>query len=153
MPPPRLAARGSAWLLLAGLARGGVAVAATTIRVGPMLDPDAPPVAPNFVGLSIEVPAVLHMIGEAGGSNGLATLLAHFYDLTAGPHAGPTLRFGGNSADDSAWLPGAAGGPLPEGISYAISEKDLDAYATFAGQTAAKANISIIIDTNFGTSA
>ena len=110
-----------------------------------------PPVAPNFVGLSIEVGGVLKMIGAAGDSAPLATLLRHLHDLTPGPHPGPTLRFGGNSADNSAWLdhPDA---PLPTGCNYGITQRDLSAYVNFASRTAAAANVSLIIDTNFGTS-
>ena len=125
--------------------------ATTTVRVG-ALQAGASPVAPNFVGLSIEVGAVLKMIGEAGESAPLATVLGHFYQLTAGPHPGPTLRLGGNSADNSGWVSDPAD-PLPKGITYGITTKDLNAYTTFASQTARdKANVTFIIDTNFGTS-
>jgi hypothetical protein len=125
--------------------------ATTTVRVRALQD-GLPPVAPNFVGLSIEVGAVLSMIGEMGASAPLATVLGHLYQLTAGPHPGPTLRLGGNSADNSAWMAEPAD-PLPKGITYAITAKDLSAYATFASRTAReKANVTFIIDTNFGTS-
>lgn len=122
-----------------------------TVTVGPLLV-SQPAVDPNFVGLSIEVGGVLHMIGEDGGTAPFATLLHHLYALTAGAHPGPTLRFGGNSADDSAWVAEKAP-PLPDGISYGITAQDLAAYARFAGETASAANVSLIIDTNFGTSA
>jgi hypothetical protein len=107
------------------------------------------------------------------------------------PHPGPTLRFGGNSADTSGWSDDPAA-PRPPGMcvcpcllasarchhppppvsmhcwlliscaagprgtrrsNYAITRADLEAYTAFASQTAlAKANVSLIIDTNFGTS-
>eukprot|EP01043_Picozoa_sp_COSAG02_P036654 COSAG02_NODE_2699_length_8207_cov_2.313518_6_plen_505_part_00 len=121
-----------------------------TVAVGSLLD-SQPAVDPNFVGLSIEVGGVLHMIGEDGRAAPLATLLHHLYALTAGAHPGPTLRFGGNSADDSAWVAEKAP-PLPDGISYGITAQDLAAYTRFAGETASAANVSLIIDTNFGTS-
>ena len=121
-----------------------------TVTVGPGLA-SQPAVDPNFVGLSIEVGSVRSMIGEDGGSSPLATLLHHLYDLTAGAHPGPTLRFGGNSADDSAWV-AHKGSPLPDGISYGIAEEDLAAYTRFTSETALAANVSLIIDTNFGTS-
>ena len=35
---------------------------------------------------------------------------------------------------------------------FSLSLKDLAAYIKFAGETAAAANVSLIIDTNFGTS-
>ena len=129
-------------------AGGDAAVGVASVRVGPLLA-DQPPVEPNFVGLSIEVGAVLHMIGQDGGSKPLATVLQHLHGLTAGPHPGPTLRFGGNSADDSAWMTDPTA-PLPHGCSYAITSADLAAYTAFAGQTAAAANVSLIVDTNFG---
>jgi hypothetical protein len=122
-----------------------------TVTVGPLLA-SQPTVDPNFVGLSIEVGGVLHMIGEGGATTSLANLLHHLYALTAGAHPGPTLRFGGNSADDSAWVTDKAP-PLPDGISYGITAQDLAAYTRFAGETARAANVSFIIDTNFGTSA
>ena len=88
---------------------------------------------------------------HADGRNApLGVLLRHLRDLTAGPHAGPTLRLGGNSADDSAYLNRSE--VLPPGIDYAIGEKDLDAYVTFGSETAREANVTFIIDTNFGTS-
>ena len=128
----------------------GAAPAAVTVTVGALQS--GPAVAPNFVGLSIEVGAVLRMIGEAGDSAPLASLLRHLHDLTTGSsHPGPTLRFGGNSADDTAFLE-HPDDPLPPGCSYGVTEKDLAAYVTFASKTAAAANVSLIIDTNFGTS-
>lgn len=147
-------------VLAAAVMAGGASStpATTSVTVGPLAvsaGGRAAQVAPNFVGLSIEVGAVLRMIGETGESEPLATLLGHFHGMTAGPHAGPTLRFGGNSADDSAWLGDGAAppDPLPAGISYAITKKDLEAYTTFASRTAhVSANVSLIIDTNFGTS-
>ena len=98
----------------------------------------------------LQVTAALGMIGSDGGRAPLATLLRHLHELTPGPHPGPTLRFGGNSADDSAYLNNSD--PLPAGIGYRINETDLAAYTTFVTRTAAKANLSLIIDTNFGTS-
>lgn len=41
-------------------------------------------VAPNFVGLSIEVPDVLRMIGELGNSTALAQVLRNIHQLTPG---------------------------------------------------------------------
>ena len=89
------------------------------------------------------------MIGTNGTCHPLANLLRHLYQLTTGPHPGPTLRLGGNSADNSAYLNGT--GPLPAGIRYRIGEEDLKAYQVFASTTAREANVSYIIDTNFGS--
>ena len=110
----------------------------------------SPRVAPNFIGLSIEVGAVPRMIGISGNSSALATVLHHLYALTARPHAGPTLRLGGNSADESCWHTVAPA--YSAKCSYSIQDADLDAYVTFANTTAAAANVSFIIDTNFGLS-
>jgi len=128
------------------LAAAAAAAPATIVTVGAEI-PGVAAVAPNFCGLSIEVGAVLKMLGPTGESAPLATLLRHLHALTAGAHAGPTLRLGGNSADDSAWLGAAPVKPLPAGISYQILPADLAAYTTFAAKTAAAANVSIIIDT------
>jgi hypothetical protein len=121
----------------------------TRVDVGALLEPTS--VAPNFVGLSIEVGSVLHMIGATGNSSALATLLGDLYGATAGEHAGPTLRLGGNSADDSCWHTEAPA--HGSNCTYAIGPADLQAYLAFASTTAAAANISYIIDTNFGLSA
>ena len=64
----------------------------------------SPPVAPNFCGLSIEVPATPEMLLAPA-----ATLLAHLYETTPAPHAGPVLRIGGNSADSSCFESNASG--------------------------------------------
>ena len=118
------------------------------IDIGDLLP--IPRVAPNFVGLSIEVGSVPRMIGLAGNRTSLANVLHHLYALTARPHAGPTLRLGGSSADESCWHTVApAYGAV---CSYAIQDADLNAYVTFAKSTAASANVSFIIDTNFGAS-
>lgn len=41
---------------------------------------------------------------------------------------GPNIRVGGNSADESAWVPAPAG--LPAGDEYRITDIDLMAYVT-----------------------
>jgi hypothetical protein len=119
------------------------------VEVGSILTPSAP-VKPNFVGLSIEVGGVLDMIGERGNSSALAALLRHLYRATSPPHAGPTLRLGGNSADDSCWHTAAPA--HAQACGYIIGDADLAAYIAFAEDTAKEANVSYIIDTNFGLS-
>lgn len=107
---------------------------------------------PSFVGLSIEVPGVLKMIGENGTNAALGQLLRNLYHTTLGAHAGPVLRLGGNSADGSCYASDISGQQLPAKCKYAITAKDLAAYKTFALQTAKDCNISYVIDTNFGLS-
>ena len=100
-------------------------------------------VAPNFVGLSIEVPSVMGMIGTADAPrHSLAQALKNLAALTPGPHAGPILRLGGNSADSSCWHTASSGGHCVAkrgGVtksvpccSYNITDRDLQAYSAFA---------------------
>jgi hypothetical protein len=115
-------------------------------------------IAPNFVGLSIEVPSVLGMIGTASAPrHALAQALKNMAELTAGPHPGPILRLGGNSADSSCWHTVNSGGTCTRTrdhvktsspcCAYNITEKDLEAYAEFAKIAP---NISYVIDTDLG---
>ena len=128
----------------------GLIAAMHAVRVDVAGALGATSVEPNFVGLSIEVGAVLHMIGATGNSTALAMLLGGLHNATEGSHAGPTLRLGGNSADDSCWHTEAPA--HGSNCTYAIGPADLEAYLAFASTTAAAANVSYIIDTNFGLS-
>ena len=121
-----------------------------TVMVNSML-PGNETVSPSFVGFSIEVGGVLGMIGTDGNEKRFAQLLRNL-DLTPGPHSGPVLRLGGNSADSSCFQPADNPGSLPPGCRYKITDADLNAYARFAEETAKDLNISFVIDTNFGIS-
>ena len=99
-------------------AAGGARLATSPtlhVAVGPPLA-GLPPVAPNFVGFSVEIYNIEAMIGRAGGkpSHSYAQLLRNLYSLSAGPHAGPTLRLGGNSAEQTCFV--AAGAALPHRV-------------------------------------
>ena len=119
------------------------------VDVSPVAMPGAS-VAPNFVGLSIEVGSVLKMMGSDGSRASFAQALRNLHALTPGAHAGPVLRLGGNSADDSCFGGGGGSAAL---CKYNISAAgDLAAYRAFAASTAADANVSYVIDVNFGGS-
>jgi hypothetical protein len=78
------------------------------------------PIPPNFVGLSMEVAAVLSMLGAHGNRSALAQALRNLAALTPYPHAGPVLRLGGNSADESCW-----GDAQPHGCTHRITAAEL----------------------------
>jgi hypothetical protein len=86
------------------------------------------PIPARFVGFSIEVgstPAVF-LLGGLGGTprTSFATLM-NILRAASGSARGPNVRVGGNSADESVWLPS---GPLPPNSTYRIAQADLDAY-------------------------
>ena len=105
-------------------------------------------VPPNFVGLSIEVTAVLAMLGSTGNSTPMAQCLRNLASLTPQPHAGPVLRLGGNSADKSCFDDSST-----PGCAHRITKEELAAYKEFAHGVGADLNVSYVIDTNFGVSA
>ena len=105
-------------------------------------------IQPNFVGLSIEVPAMLSMIGATGNSSAMAQALRNLAELTPSPeHAGPVLRVGGNSADESCWDDAHT-----HGCAHRIRMEELVAYKSFAQGVARDLNLTYVIDTNFGVS-
>ena len=130
--------RVSATPTLATLATPPLATMNTTNITLLTLVSTSPPVAPNFCGLSIEVPATPEMLLAPA-----ATLLAHLYETTPAPHAGPVLRIGGNSADSSCFESNASG------CKHAIQRDELQNYATFAKIAP---NISYVVDVDLGRS-
>lgn len=141
-------------LLAAAAASAAVTGLATTPRaptlmrvaVGPALA-GLPPVAPNFVGFSLEIYNVELMIGRAGEPprQSYAQLLRNLHSLSAGPHPGPTLRIGGNSAEDTCFVAAGHGPPNSVHCVQNVTAADLDAYRRFAEIAP---NISYVIDTN-----
>ena len=137
-------------LALAAAAATGSPAAGPTLNVtvGAPL-PGLPPVAPNFVGFSLEIYSAAAMLGGAGGSNpprrSYAQLLRNLHDLSAGPHAGPTLRLGGDSAEETCFVAAGAAPPNSPHCSHNVTAADLDAYRRFAEIAP---NISYVIDTN-----
>ena len=101
------------------------------------------PIAPRFIGFSIEVGAApeVFLVGGLGGSPRPSfAALMNGLRVAMGDAAGPSVRVGGNSADESAWVPT---GPLPTNTTYRIQEADLDAYVA----ATALFNGTIILDT------
>ena len=131
-------------LLLASFAASALSAdtASFQLTADPVL-PDAAPIPRRFIGLSIEVgstPAVFNAGGLAGSPRrSLATLL-NTLRTTAGDDQGPNIRVGGNSADESAWVPS---GPLPFNSTYRITAADLATYAAAVAQW----NGTITLDT------
>ena len=105
--------------------------------------PNAKPIPPRFIGLSIEVgstPSVFNINGVTGTPRASLAALLNTLRLAAGDAEGPVVRVGGNSADESAWVPS---GPLPPNSTYRITAADLATYvAAVAGW-----NGSITLDT------
>ena len=87
------------------------------------------PIAPDFASFSYEVhcaPAMLTLNGAPRAS--FVTLMRALQSL--GGARGPNIRVGGNSADESAYLPPST--PLPPDVKYRIGPADLAAYPTVA---------------------
>ena len=118
-------------LLLATLlptAFGGGDTASFKLTTIPTL-PGGPSIAPRFVGLSIEVgsaPSTFNAGGLGGTPRRSLALLLNALRTAAGDAQGANVRVGGNSADESAYVPS---GPLPANITYRITDADLRAYA------------------------
>ena len=93
-------------VLLLVCAGGALAAdsASFVVTTTPLLDR---PIPSRFIGLSIEVSSApkVFQIGGLGGQPrpSLATLLNALREA-AGDEAGASVRVGGNSADESAWL-------------------------------------------------
>ena len=95
------------------------------------------------------------MLGSPGRPRvALANALANMARMTPGAHEGAVVRVGGNSADESCWLPRSAERPVaPSGCrcSYNITSVDLDTYRSFAAEAAKLgANVSFVLNTNLG---
>ena len=101
------------------------------------------PIAPNFIGLSLELFGVHYYLNSK-----VATLLRELRSLTPGAQPGPVLRIGGGSADASCFVDA---GPMPLGCGHRITRADLAEYAAFAAREP-DLNLSYVIDVNFGRS-
>jgi hypothetical protein len=91
--------------------------------------PGGAPISPRFIGFSIEVgstPSVFNAGGLGGSPRRSFAALANALRTASGDAQGPNVRVGGNSADESAYVPT---GPLPANISYRITDADLRTYA------------------------
>ena len=102
--------------------------------------PDSRPVAPGFIGFSIEYPSLLAYSGyNPAGLN--PTFLTLVRNLTPGQR--PVLRFGGDTTDWTWWqTPPLA---KPPGIRYTVGPR----WAAVAGATARALNARLILGINF----
>ena len=107
--------------------------------------PGLAPVAPNFVGFSLEIYSVEALIGRAGGppQQSYAQLLRNLHALSGGAHAGPVIRVGGDSAEQTCFVDSEH--PPAPGCTRNLTLADLGAYRRFAEIAP---NISYVIDTN-----
>ena len=97
----------------------------------------------RFVSFSIEVskaPDVFLVGGLGGAPRASFARLMNALRGAAGDAGGAMIRVGGNSADESAYLPS---GDLPNGTTYRITDADLDAYAAAVPAW----NGSLVLDT------
>ena len=84
------------------------------------------PISPRFVGLSIEISSAPEMF-SVGGKGGLPRVsFTNLMSALRTDALGPNIRIGGNSADNSVYLPSGA---LPPGDTYRITDADLESYA------------------------
>ena len=98
------------------------------------------------MGFSIEVgsaPEVFLTNGLGGTPRASYATLMNTLKAAGNWAQGPAIRVGGNSADESAWVPAPA--PLPANTTYRITGADLDAYSAAVPAW----NGSIILDTTF----
>ena len=84
------------------------------------------PVAPNFASFSIEISQALVYFGNATNVNQPFINLLNVLRLASGAR-GPSVRIGGNSAEESVWW--ESSDPLPANQTYAITPVDIMAYA------------------------
>jgi hypothetical protein len=86
------------------------------------------PLPPDFVGFSYEVPCAFQMFSFQNKTRTSFVNLMNVLRVAAGgtQSRGPNIRIGGNSADQSVYLPAPA--PLPTNDTYRITDSDFNAY-------------------------
>lgn len=114
-------------------------------------DPVARHVPSDFVSFSIETQSAPPMLLERGALSptpsarrSFATLMRFLRAQSPGMR-GPNIRVGGSSADATIYAP-TAGAPLPENITYEVTDLDLAGYAAAAAVWAG----SVTVDVNLG---
>lgn len=139
-----------------GFAFGPTPPAVVTVDVTVTVDSDSGNtsrrISPAFAGFGFDVNKALKMIGNKGGNRVYAQLLRNM-QMTPGDHDATILRIGGSGADASCFI--NIDHPIPENCTfYNITDQDLDAYMTFADDTAGAegANVTFALDVNFGLS-
>ncbi len=82
-------------------------------------------VAEDFASFSYEVPCAPDMFTFGGNARvSFVNLMLNLQQENGG--RGPNIRIGGNSADESVYIPSST--PLPTGDTYRISDVDFNAY-------------------------
>ncbi len=90
----------------------------------------------HFVGFSVEYPTSLYLTGASW--TGTNTLINGLYgNLSATGSGAPSLRVGGGSNDNSAWNP-LRTRPVPRGITYDITQENLNRLRDFSYRTGSK---------------
>ncbi|MGO9973408.1 MAG: hypothetical protein ACLP01_11490 [Solirubrobacteraceae bacterium] len=123
---------------------GYVATIALRAPAGtPVLDVGGPlpvaPIAPGFVGLSIEYYALPGYIGSDGLDPVFLALVRNL-----NPGQAPVLRIGGDSADFS-WVP-LAGMEQPPGVTYTITPAWLHALGALVGALHARVVLDVDLE-------
>jgi hypothetical protein len=101
------------------------------------------PIAPGFVGMSVEFPAVLAYAGH--DPNAVNPVFVQLVRNLA-PGEAPVVRIGGNSTD-ATWRPAAGVRPTP-GIHNTITKRWLATIKTFAQDTRAKLILGLNLKLN-----
>lgn len=117
----------------------GIPAGALTVQVGGPAP--APPVAPGFIGLSIEYRSALPYFGtDPGRSDPVFTALVK----ALAPGQSPVLRFGGDTTDWT-WWPATGVRPSP-GLRYALSPAWAQSTAAAAQALGAKLILGINLE-------
>lgn len=115
-----------------------------TIKVGVSANTSGLIIPHNFVSLSVEVNGAMAFFGNSSAPNkAYSNLMNVLRNVSDG--MGPTIRIGGNSADESLWWVENNTHPLPPNQTYAITSQDLLSYQTALPTWKGRA----VIDTNF----
>jgi hypothetical protein len=112
----------------------------SAVRIAIGAAPAGRPLAPGFIGFSIEYPSMIAYAGRNPASPN-PTFLQLVRDLN--PNQSPVLRFGGDTADWTWWsTPGVA---KPGGIRYTLNRH----WAQVTGATARALGARLILGVNF----
>ena len=123
--------------------------APTTVSVATIPASTSHPIPPNFVGFSTEnePQGVQEML-----CSGMYNALRNLHQTTAGSHAGPVIRVGGNSADNWCFHSTTSTHPPPVNCSGTFNETTVQRQLAFAKQ-AQTIDAKFVIDVNFGLTA
>ncbi len=122
----------------AALAQGSRAPLRLTVQIG--RPSPVRPIAPGFVGLSMEFQSAATVTGPPDDQNGVFAQLIRNLD----PGQAPVLRIGGDSTDHT-WFP-APGLASSPGLSFALTPEWLASVGAFAGALGAKLILGINLE-------